>query len=309
MLNGIVMLGKAGDIIEEAERRKSQDSSLDSTLQDSKSTNKTLSEELSKPFSNSPFKSTKNIFSNSTANNLANDILTPNSKEQNVAAASDVKKEFADNVQNCSVLSSTPKRNSSNDATNCHMEQNSLFATPANTPTHLIKRTKRVRLDSGAQVQEIEPYSHYCELSDNERTDGLHLPLSSLAANSDLPSPASYDSSSASFGHGGLMTNSMVNLASVGLNQGPQTPDGESQDSRFSSLRSSCASLSTVDVEVDKDGLRPSSCPSAEYREEKSNGEDDVKEESCEELCKSSFKKCASAPDVRIDKEEDSGER
>lgn len=172
-----------------------------------------------------------------------------------------------------------------------------LYTTPFTTPTHLVKRVKgkRVRLDSGPMVQEIEPYPYYeLDESDNDQTedvqclktegqDGklqlrLTLPSSSTtsvtvsSASSTPSSPGAYDSTSLSFCHdtqGGLMANSMVNLASVGLNQGPHSPEEETRPS-LSSLRSSCTSLTAVEDELhdslseSREGSRPVSCPSAQ---------------------------------------------
>ena len=159
---------------------------------------------------------------------------------------------------------------------------NSNNSTPFSTPSHgVVQRIKgkRVRLDSGAQVQEIEPYHQYYHLSEeatngqfksesspqkpnlelvgfNKNTKGTtESPVSPVI--SQISSPDSVgDDSSIDYQpnpQAGLMTNSMVNLASVGLNQGPQTtPVSDSESfSKMNSGRSSCASLPDLELEAE----------------------------------------------------------
>lgn len=123
-----------------------------------------------------------------------------------------------------------------------------LYTTPFTTPTHLVKRGahgKRVRLDSGAMIQEIEPRSYYDysaldddenEIRDNSSDENctkknidLRLSLVSGSCHTeDCAGNASPDPYDASFdSRAGLLANSMVNLASVGLNQGPHSPEME----------------------------------------------------------------------------------
>jgi len=249
VLNGIIMLGKAGDIIEDAEQRRANgDTSMAdvSNLERSfnaKANNCNLTTDSSS-ITSTPIKIKRE------ATDVG--ILTSNNlwtKEMD----SKFKMESATSSPN-KVFKSEPEE------------------TPFSTPNHTLSKrikSKRVRLDSGAQVQEIEPYHHYYQLSD-ELADAefqqsnsnsapsslLTLKLTPADSGSGASSPVSTfdDTSSIDLCPANLMTNSMVNLASVGLNQGPHTPDGEVGGSNMSSsVRSSCSSLSAAGEEVGND--------------------------------------------------------
>ena len=279
VLNGIVMLGKACDLIQDAEKRKTQaDTEASNSKQADETTFKTSSNTNTSMYKSPDKYSAKPP---STACDVAhekcscsaliatrtiptidckvddkNGLESPSpcrtsplmmsSTPIKCAAAERVKavhSSFSSNISESSVL------NDSDEAVTT-----ALYSTPFTTPTHLVKRVKgkRVRLDSGAMVHEIEPY--YCsEISSeddsvqptSEKNLGKHKLRLSLGENHPVQSdqavagknsfgstpnsPGPYDTS-LSFNNdtrGGLMANSMVNLASVGLNQGPHSPEEE----------------------------------------------------------------------------------
>lgn len=292
VLNGIVMLGKACDIIKDAERRKEQaDTTFDMASASVLVTDKPSNGASTSVSSVSALHKNSSSFSDADPSFLSSSCTSGCSSGKTECCSccsrrtTEIPTQKTDEEDGLAYLTpvksnscfsfSTPlKANLETSSEEVFTSEEVVvtggFTTPFDSPTHLVKRhkSKRVRLISGAMVQEIEPYINYSIEDDNESTltedptklkNDLRLNLSQFSETKDgestsksvSSSPRPYDdSSSMSFGlnsQDGLMANSNVNLASVGINEGPHSPIIGNESSGFSSPeRENATSLDIV---------------------------------------------------------------
>ena len=142
--------------------------------------------------------------------------------------------EKKETLSNISSTLNSPRSEKGNTSSDASEERGSSLTRKLSlgSNTEVVRRvkTKRVRLLSSATIREYESLPDYYEdevVSGEESTMPLSMSdcsIESASFDNTPSSPGVYAGSMELNSRGGLMTNSMVNLESVGLNEGPVTP-------------------------------------------------------------------------------------